>query len=259
MVSKEELVKRLNLKKLPNHVAIIMDGNGRWARKKLMNRVKGHTVGVEVARKIVELSRRIGLKYLSLFAFSMENWRRPESEVKTLMYLLELYLKRELKNLMEQDIKLVVCGDISMLPEKTRSVVEEVMEETKNNKSMVLNLAISYSGRWDILQAVKRIAEEVRNGGLRPEDIREDTFKRYLSTYDIPPPDLLIRTSGEMRISNFFLWDLAYTELYFTPTLWPEFTEEEFLLALLDYQRRERRFGLTSDQIKEIDTSKLVH
>ncbi len=255
----EELIKRLDRSRMPKHVAIIMDGNGRWARKRFMNRVKGHTVGVEVAKKIVELSRRINLPVLSLFAFSMENWRRPKSEIKVLMGLLESYLKNELRNLMEQDIRLHISGDISMLPERTRKVVEEVTEATKGNRSMILNLAVSYSGRWDIVQAVKRIAEDVKSGIIDVNDINEVLFKSYLSTAQLPPPDLLIRTSGEMRISNFFLWDLAYTELYFTPTLWPEFTEEEFIEAILDYQRRERRFGMTTEQVKEVDVSKLVH
>ena len=255
----EELIKKLDPGKMPRHVAIIMDGNGRWAKKRLMNRVKGHMVGVEVAKKIVELSRKINLPVLSLFAFSMENWRRPKNEIKVLMGLLESYLKNELKNLMEQDIRLYVSGDISMLPEKTRKVVEKVVDATRGNQSMILNLAISYSGRWDIVQAVKRIAEDVKKGVINIDDINDVLFKSYLSTAQLPPPDLLIRTSGEMRISNFFLWDLAYTELYFTPTLWPEFTEEEFIEALLDYQRRERRFGMTTEQVKEVDVSKLIH
>ncbi len=240
----DELLKLLDPKRIPHHVAIIMDGNGRWATMRGKERFEGHRIGAEVARKIVEVSRRIGLGYLSLFAFSMENWGRPKEEVEFLMHLLELYLEKELPNLLDQGIRLVVCGDVESLPDSTKSIISRVVDRTKDRKNMVLNLVVSYGGRWDIVQAARSIARKVASGKISPEEIDEGLFKAHLSTASMPFPDLLIRTSGEMRISNFFLWDIAYTELYFTPTLWPDFSGEEFLKAILDYQRRERRFGL---------------
>ncbi len=240
----EKLIDSIDQSRLPRHVAIIMDGNGRWAIKRGKRRVEGHRSGVETAKRIVKLARRLGIECLSLFAFSTENWGRPKEEVSFLMGLLRFYLEREISGLLKRGIKCVVCGDVSSLPDGTREVVEKVVERTRECKDMILALVLSYSGRWDIVQATKRIVSDALSAKIKPDEIDEELFRGYLSTAFLPYPDLLIRTSGEMRISNFFLWDIAYTELYFTQTLWPDFTEEEFLEAILDYQGRERRFGL---------------
>jgi undecaprenyl diphosphate synthase len=219
-----------------------MDGNGRWAELRGLPRIEGHRRGVERSREVIEVSVEIGLKALTLYAFSSENWRRPWTEVSTLMKLLETYLRREVATFMEHNIVFRTIGDINRLPENVRSVVQESEEMTSRNKGMLLITALSYSGRNEILDAVKKMIAK----GLRPEEVTEETFASHLDTAGLPSPDLIVRTSGEMRISNFLLWQAAYSELYFTDTLWPDFSKDEFLLAIQDYQRRERRFGSIS-------------
>jgi undecaprenyl diphosphate synthase len=228
--------------RIPRHVGIIMDGNGRWAELRGLPRIEGHRRGVERIKEVVEVSAELGLKALTLYAFSIENWRRPSSEVTTLMKLLELYLKKEFGNLIKNNIVFKTIGDIWRLPEDIQRVIRETEEKTSFNKGMILVAAWSYSGRNEILRAIKKMLYS----GVSPEEITEEVFNSYLDTAGLPAPDLIIRTSGEMRISNFLLWQGAYSELYFTDTLWPDFTKDEFLLAIQDYQRRERRFGSIS-------------
>jgi undecaprenyl diphosphate synthase len=225
--------------RIPRHVGIIMDGNGRWAEVRGLPRIEGHRRGVERTKEVVEVSVELGLKALTLYAFSLENWQRPSSEVMTLMKLLEFYLKKEINALMKKDVVFKTIGEIWRLPEDIQRVIRETEEKTSLNKGMILVAAWSYSGRNEILRAVKKVL----NSAVNPEDLTEETFSSYLDTASLPAPDLIIRTGGEMRISNFLLWQGAYSELYFTDTLWPDFTKEEFLLAIQDYQRRERRFG----------------
>ncbi len=239
--------------KLPRHVAIIMDGNGRWAEKRSMDRVAGHRQGADSVRKIVRASRQIGIPYLTLFAFSSENWSRPEGEVAALMHLLEDYLRSELQEMMGNGIRFLAIGDLARLPQGVLAAIHEAMRRTASCSAMTLALALSYGGRDDILQATHRLMARCREGNLGPGDLTEALFSQYLWTADLPDPDLLIRTSGELRISNFFLWQLAYTEIYVTPTLWPDFGTDELIRALMNYQDRERRFGLTSTQIKAGD------
>ena len=229
--------------RLPRHVAIIMDGNGRWAVGRGLPRVMGHRAGIKSVRAAAELARELGIQILTLYAFSVENWKRNPKEVSTLMRLLDDYLRRELPTLMKNQIRLNVLGDMTRLPEAVQEHLAQVMETTRGNRQMILNLALNYSGRFDILQAVKRISAEVKAGKLKESQLDETTFSRFLYTESQPDPDLLIRTSGEQRISNFLLWQISYTELYLTPTLWPDFSKTDFLKALLDYQQRERRFG----------------
>jgi undecaprenyl diphosphate synthase len=228
--------------RIPKHVGIIMDGNGRWAESRGLPRIEGHRRGVERIKEVVEVSAELGMKALTLYAFSIENWRRPSAEVTTLMKLLELYLKKELDNLNKNNIVFKTIGDIWRLPEDIQKVIRETEEKTSFNKGMILVAAWSYSGRNEILRAVKKMLYS----GVKPEEITEEVFNSYLDTAGLPSPDLIIRTSGEMRISNFLIWQGAYSELYFTDTLWPDFTKDEFLLAIQDYQRRERRFGAIS-------------
>jgi undecaprenyl diphosphate synthase len=224
---------------VPGHVGIIMDGNGRWAAARGLPRVEGHRRGVERSKEVIEVAAELGIKVLTIYTFSTENWRRPSSEVTTLMKLLELYLKREIDGLIRNDIIFRTIGDIRRLPGHIQDVIRDAEEKTSSNKGMVLVTALSYSGRSEILRAVKKILK----AGVKPEELTEEIFNSYLDTAGIPAPDLIIRTSGEMRISNFLLWQAAYSEFYFTETLWPDFTKDEFLLAIQDYQRRERRFG----------------
>jgi undecaprenyl diphosphate synthase len=244
------VMHRLNKEKLPRHVAIIMDGNGRWAARRSLDRMVGHHQGAEAVRNIVRASREIGIPYLTLFAFSSENWSRPPEEVEALMILLKEYLVSELQEMLANGIRLLAIGDLARLPRDVAAVLNETSKQTSQAAAMTLTLALSYGGRDDILQAIRRIMVYCREGTLLPEEINESLFPRYLWTANLPDPDLLIRTSGEMRISNFFLWQLAYTEIYVTSTLWPDFNKEELIQALLSYQDRERRFGLTSEQIK---------
>ncbi len=238
--------------KLPQHIAIIMDGNGRWARKKLLTRIKGHEKGINAVRDVVEACRELGIAYLTLYAFSVENWRRPISEVNALMRLLKNYLLKERDNLIKNGIALKSIGDLERLPGDVRETLLKVIEDTKEGRDMTLILALSYGARWEIVKAALRIADDLMTGKVKREDVTPSMFSDYLTTSPFPDPDLLIRTSGELRLSNFLLWQLAYTELYITPTLWPDFTREDFLKAIEDYQKRERRFGMTSDQISEL-------
>ncbi len=241
----------LDKDKIPQHVAVIMDGNGRWARDKGLPRVMGHKNGVTAVRNTTEIAAELGVKYLTLYAFSTENWNRPKLEVNALMQLLIETVKRELKTLQKNDIKLDVIGDVSQLPAKSRSALEYGIKETAGNKRMTLILALNYSARWEITQAAKALAQDLKEGVISEEEINEASFNNYLCTKNIPDPELMIRTSGEKRISNFLLWQLAYTELYFVDTRWPDFKKEDFIEAIINYQSRERRFGKTSEQIKE--------
>lgn len=234
---------RLNPKKLPQHVAAIMDGNGRWAKKRMMNRVKGHEEGTESVRSIVRTSRKLGIGYLTLYAFSEENWKRSRLEIAALMEILKRFLKSELPEMLDNGIRLNAIGTVDKLPSDAKKVLFETIEKTSANNDMVLTLALSYGARQEIVNAVKEIAARVKSGMLDIEKINDDIISNSLYTAGIPDPDLLIRTSGEYRISNFLLWQIAYTEIYVTPTLWPDFREEEYLTALLDYEKRERRFG----------------
>ncbi len=225
------------------HVAIIMDGNGRWAKKRLKNRVFGHKQGIKVVKNVIDYSVKRGIKYLTLYAFSSENWQRPALEVKALMGFLQEYLKKEADWLVEIGVRFNVIGDISKLPEDVRTAVAEAVEKCSKSDKMVLNLALSYGGRDEIVRAVRKIVEGAKKGEIAEENIDEKFFGKLLDTASQPDPDLLIRTSGEYRISNFLLWQMAYTEFYFTDTLWPDFTMEEYERALQDFMRRERRFG----------------
>ena len=236
--------------RIPRHIAIIMDGNGRWAKKQGLARMFGHKQGVETVHRITEAAAELGIGYLTLYAFSTENWNRPKEEVDALMALLVDTIVKETPTLMKNNIVLQTIGDISRLPEATRKKFLECIEQTSKNTGLTLIIALSYSARWELIQAAKHIALAVQQGQLRIEEINEEVLSNHLTTADIPDPDLLIRTSGELRISNFLLWQLAYSEMYFTSCLWPEFTNEEFYRAIVDYQSRERRFGKTSEQVK---------
>jgi undecaprenyl diphosphate synthase len=243
-------MEKLLKDKLPKHIAIIMDGNGRWAKKRSFDRIRGHQEGIESARAVVKCCRELGIKVLTLYAFSLENWSRPAIEIKALMELLKRYLKSELSELIKNNIRLNVIGDTHILPEDVWKMVSEAVQKTAANKGMILNIALSYSGRNEIVQAVRKISRDLQDGKITSDQISEDTFEQYLFTAGLPDPDLLIRTSGEYRISNFLLWQIAYTELYVTDVLWPDFRKDNLILALLDFQKRERRFGLTHEQIK---------
>ncbi|WKZ59480.1 MAG: isoprenyl transferase [Cyclobacteriaceae bacterium] len=237
---------------VPQHIAVIMDGNGRWAKKKGAMRIFGHRNAVKAVREVTEGCGEIGVKYLTLYAFSTENWSRPKDEVEGLMELLVNTLKEEIKSLMENRVKLITIGETSHLPGDCQKNLAWAMEETKNNTGLTVILALSYSGRWELKEAVKTIAQEVKSGSLDPESITEENIGKHLQTAGIPDPELLIRTSGEMRISNFLLWQIAYTELYITPTLWPDFRKEHLYEAIWSYQQRERRFGKTSEQLNPV-------
>lgn len=234
---------------LPRHIAVIMDGNGRWAKARHMPRIEGHRAGAKTVRMVVEECRKLGVRHLTLFTFSTENWQRPTDEVSGLMKLLHRYLETELNLLLDNDIRLRAMGDLARLPATVRDTLERVSEETKDRKSMELILALSYGGRQELVHAAKRLAEQVQAGTIKPQDITEELLTSQLYLPDLPSPDLLIRTSDENRISNFMLWQLAYTEIVLTPMLWPEFTKEEFHRCLEEYRSRERRFGLTQEQI----------
>jgi len=240
----------INIEKLPQHISIIMDGNGRWAKKQGGTRIFGHQHGIKPVYDVVESSTEIGLKFLTLYAFSTENWNRPKIEIDALMNLFISTINKELKKLIENNIRLLVIGNINLLPKNVRNKLLLSIELTSKNTGLTLVLALSYSSRWEILEAVKLIASDVKNNIIDAYNIDENTFKKYLSTKEIPDPELLIRTSGEFRISNFLLYQLAYTELYFTETLWPDFTKNDFYKAIYNYQTRERRFGMTGEQIK---------
>ncbi len=236
----------LDMKRLPRHVAIIMDGNGRWAQRRGMSRVQGHRRGKDSVQAVLETALRLGIPYLSLFAFSTENWQRPSSEVRALMNLLRRYLRTELARMQEKQVRLRAIGDLDRLPESVRRELEKTIQSTGENTRLTVGLCISYGGRQDLVSAIRKICQEVQAGRLQTEQIDEHLVSRFLGTADMPDPDLLIRTSGEMRISNFYLWQLAYTEIYVTETLWPDFGEREFLEAVAEYQSRDRRFGRIS-------------
>lgn len=248
------LVDQIDKQRLPSHIAIIMDGNGRWAKEQGQDRLFGHFHGVESVRNIVEGCAELGIEYLTLYAFSTENWDRPEYEVIGLMELLVSTIRKEVDDLNKNNIKLHVIGDMSMLPEYARQELNEALEITVNNTGLNLVMALSYSGRWELLNAVKNIAYQVKKGKLNVEAIDQNTLQQYLCTSNFPDPELMIRTSGEYRISNFLLYQLAYAELYFTNVRWPDFRKHNLYEALLDYQNRERRHGKTSEQVK-VDTS----
>lgn len=233
----------LDITQLPVHIAIIMDGNGRWAKKRLLNRIKGHEKGSETVRTVVRTCREIGIRYLTLYAFSTENWQRPKTEVDALMLLLRRFLRSEQNEMVENNIRLRVIGQVDRLPSEVRKTLQETAAATKDKTAMDLILALSYGGRAEIVAMVQSLADKIKRGLIEPESITAEMVADHLYTRDIPDPDLLIRTSGEMRISNFLLWQIAYSEIFVTPTLWPDFSKDEFLQILLDFQRRERRFG----------------
>jgi undecaprenyl diphosphate synthase len=234
---------------LPKHIAIIMDGNGRWAKQKGMIRAFGHENGTKSVRQVVEASAELGILNLTLYAFSTENWNRPRLEVKTLMKLLISSLKKEIKTLQDNDIRLTAIGNLNMLPKKVHEELKEVINSTKNNSRMTLTLALSYGSREELTHAIKEITSKVKNNIISIENIDESIINKHLYTQNLPDVDLLIRTSGEQRISNFLLWQIAYAELYFTEVLWPDFTKEDLYKAIIEYQKRERRFGKTSEQL----------
>ena len=234
---------------MPRHVAIIMDGNGRWAKKQGLARMYGHKQGVETVHRITETAAEIGIQYLTLYTFSTENWNRPKEEVDALMTLLVDTIVKETPTLMKNNVRLLTIGDTERLPEGAKRKFEQCMEETSGNTGLRLVIALSHSARWEITNAMQTAVRKAQAGALKAEDVNEELVSSLMTTAGMPDPDLLIRTSGELRISNFLLWQLAYSELYFTDCLWPEFTEEEFCKAIVDYQHRERRFGKTSEQV----------
>ena len=250
----EQSLQKLDPQKLPRHVAIIMDGNGRWAMQRSLDRVEGHKVGAESVRTVVRASRELGIKVLTLFAFSSENWHRPASEVRSLMNLLVQYLSREFRSIRENGIRIHTIGRTMDLPLRVQNALNRVINGTVQNNDMIMNVALSYGGRNEIVRATQRLLKDALAGRIKPEQINEKLFAHYLDTGDLADPDLLIRTGAEFRISNFLLWQSAYTELYFTDVLWPDFRKEQLLSAILDYQRRERRFGMTSEQVSHIAT-----
>jgi len=243
------LPDKIDPKQLPRHIAIIMDGNGRWAKEQGQDRLFGHVQGVESVRNIVEGCAEIGIEYLTLYAFSTENWERPEYEVTGLMELLVNTIRKEVETLNKNNIRLHVIGDMNKMPDYAKKELDEALEITKKNNGLNLIMALSYSGRWELINAVKNIAGDVMNNKLKVDEIDQKLFRNYLCTTDFPDPELMIRTSGEYRISNFLLYQFAYTELYFTPVRWPDFRKENLYEAIIDYQGRERRFGKTSEQM----------
>lgn len=242
----------LDPQKLPKHVAVIMDGNGRWARKRTMNRIRGHEEGAESVRVIVRTNRELGIPWLTLYAFSEENWVRPRYEIEALMHLLKRFLKSETDEMLQNGIALRAIGRLHKLPKDVRTLLEATMERTAAGKDMVLTLALSYGGRQEIFDALRHIAKRIESGEIGSEQLTEGIFREGLYTAGMPDPDLLIRTSGESRVSNFLLWQIAYTEIYLTPVQWPDFRKEQYLDALEDYQRRERRFGATGEQSADV-------
>lgn len=247
------LKEKIDLERLPLHVAIIMDGNGRWAMKQGNQRIFGHQNGVESVRQTVEAAGELGVRFLTLYAFSKENWCRPKQEIDALMNLMVSTIDSETDTLMKNNVRLVVIGDVISLPENVQTKLSKIISITAKNTGLNLVIALSYSSKWEIANAAKKIAQDVQSKLLALEDINEKTVCRYLTTQQIPDPELLIRTGGEFRISNFLLWQIAYTELYFTNTLWPDFRKEDLYEAIIDYQKRERRFGKTSEQVKNCD------
>ncbi len=247
MSFKDKIIKD----RLPQHVAIIMDGNGRWAKQRNKHRIIGHQNGVEAVRNTIEAAGELNIPYITLYAFSTENWNRPEDEVLGIMTLLVDVIEHEMPGFMKNNIRLKTIGNIDAMPEKVQERLNAAINETAKNTGLTLILALSYSSQWEIINGVKSIARKVKDGEINVDDINNDLFTNHLNTAGIPNPELMIRTSGEFRISNFLLWQLAYAELYFTSILWPDFSKEEFYKALVDYQSRERRFGKTSEQLKQ--------
>lgn len=245
----DNLIAQLDPALLPRHVAMIMDGNGRWARRRGRERGEGHAEGIATVRRVTELSSDLGIGYLTLYAFSTENWNRPQEEVDTLMYLIGWAIERELPDLIKNNVRIHLIGDIERVPEEARLKLTGSRDKTAHCTGLNLGICISYSSRWEITRAVRLLAEDARQGRIAPDEISEEDVARRLATYPFPDPDLLIRTGGEKRISNFLLWQIAYSELYFTDLLWPDFGKEEYAEALLEFQRRERRFGKTSEQL----------
>jgi undecaprenyl diphosphate synthase len=243
------LKENIDFSNLPKHIAVIMDGNGRWAKGKGAARIFGHRNAIQAVKDVTEGCGELGIKYLTLYAFSTENWGRPKEEVDGLMELLVNTLQKEIKTLHENQVKLQTIGDISHLPLECQNNLTKAKEATRNNSGLILQLALNYSGRWEIVEAAKKLAEEVKNGIIQPGEIDEHYFARHLQTLGVPDPELLIRTSGELRISNFLLWQIAYTEMFITPTLWPDFRKENLYEAICAYQKRERRFGKVLDPI----------
>lgn len=243
------LFDKIDKERVPAHIAIIMDGNGRWAQARNLERVDGHREGVVSVRKVVEAAAKASVKYLTLYTFSTENWNRPDEEVKALMDLMVHAVANETEDLIKNGIRLQSIGDIGRLPEKTRDSLHECMNKTRAGENLTLILALSYSSKWELTEAARKISADVKKGVLNENDINEQTIEKYLATYGTPDPDLLIRTGGEFRLSNFLLWQTSYSEFYFSETFWPDFREEELYKAIIDYQQRERRFGKTSEQI----------
>jgi undecaprenyl diphosphate synthase len=243
MATEISLETKIDLKKMPIHVAIIMDGNGRWAKMRNLPRTSGHEAGVEAVREVVKTASELGIKFLTLYTFSIENWKRPQEEVAALMRLLSRTTRREIDELNRNQVRLITTGRIDGLSFSRRQVLKYAMDKTKDNEGLVLNLALNYGGRTEIIDAVKNIAKLVKVGKIKADEIDEALFNQYLYTADLPDPDLLIRTSGEMRISNFLIWQTSYTELYITNVLWPDFGRKELMDAIIEYQKRERRFG----------------
>jgi len=245
------LKDKINPQRLPKHVAIIMDGNGRWAKCQGKDRLFGHQNGVESVREVTEASVELGIKFITFYAFSTENWNRPVDEIEGLMHLMIQAIENETSTLMKNNVRFEVIGDIQKINKETKEAIERITEKTKNNRALTMIIALSYSSRWEIEQAIKTIALEVKDGGLDIDDINQDLISNHLCTKNYPDPDLLIRTSGEYRISNFLMWQLSYSELYFTDVFWPDFKRENYYEAILDFQSRERRFGKISEQLNK--------
>ncbi len=241
--------------KLPRHIAVIMDGNGRWAEERGLPRAAGHQAGIASLRDVTRSSRELGIGFLTVYAFSTENWKRPKREVSMLFRLLVKMLREEMAEMLENGVRLKTIGQINLLPQNVQQELHDAIERTSKNKGLTLTLALSYSGRWDLIHAMQAIALEARSGKISPEDISEETIRAALTTAEMPDPDLLVRTSGEMRLSNFLLWELAYSEIHVTKTLWPDFRREHLYEAIRDYQTRERRFGLTGAQLKKVEST----
>lgn len=237
--------------RIPRHVAIIMDGNGRWAKARGLDRSEGHVEGVNTVRRITEEASKLGIGYLTLYAFSTENWQRPQAEVDALMHLIVIAIERETPDLIRNNVRLTIIGDIQRMPAEARERLERCIADTSHCTGLTLVLALSYSSRWDITEACRRIAAEAAAGQIAPADISDQTVADHLSTADMPDPDLLIRTGGDMRVSNYLLWEIAYTEIIVTPVFWPDFSKEDFAAAIAEFQHRQRRFGLTDDQVKK--------
>ena len=246
-----QLRKQIDSSKLPAHVAIIMDGNGRWAKQRGLDRIFGHQQGVNAVRELIETAAELGIRFLTLYAFSTENWGRPDGEITALMGIMVQSLSNETETLLKNNIRLKAIGDINRLADDVRARLDETIELTSVSTGLTLIIALSYSSRWEIAMAARNISADVKKGTLDPLSITEEDFEKYLTTYGIPDPELLIRTSGELRISNFLLWQVAYTEFYFTEILWPDFGKDDFYNAIIDFQKRERRFGKTNEQVLE--------